>query len=40
MTTWDRALLRLLYITPQKDQMQLSEMETAALREIAAKSSD
>ena len=36
MTFWDRALLRSIYSTPQKDRMQLSKIETAALREIAS----
>jgi hypothetical protein len=38
MTSWDKALLRSLYMTPQKDRMQLSEMETVALNDIASKS--
>jgi hypothetical protein len=36
MTPWDRALLRALYGTPQKDFMQMSEMETAMFKEISA----
>ncbi len=34
MTSWDRALLRSIYSTTQKDRMQLSKIETAALTEI------
>jgi hypothetical protein len=37
MTVWDRALLHALYSTPQRNKMQLSEMQTVALRDIAAK---
>jgi hypothetical protein len=36
MTSWDRALLRSIYSTPQKDRMQLSKIETAALSEITS----
>jgi hypothetical protein len=36
MSAWDRALLRALYSTPQRDKMQLSQMQTAAYTEIAA----
>ena len=36
MTDWDRALLRALYSTPQRDMLQLSEMETAMFKEISA----
>ena len=37
MTPWDRALLHALYSTPQRNKMQLSEMQTAMLNEITAK---
>lgn len=37
MTIWDRALLHALYSTPQRSVVQLSEMQTAALRDITAK---
>jgi hypothetical protein len=37
MTAWDRALLHALYSTPQRNKMQLSEMQTAALEDITAK---
>lgn len=37
MTAWDKALLHALYGTPQRNKMQLSEMQTAALNEITAK---
>ena len=37
MTVWDKALLHALYSTPQRNKMQLSEMQTAMLNEIAAK---
>lgn len=36
MTLWDRALLHALYTTPQRDLMQLSEIETVMLRDVAA----
>jgi hypothetical protein len=36
MTFWDRALLRSIYSTPQNNRMQLSKIETAALKEIAS----
>jgi len=36
MTVWDRALLRALYNTPHQDRLQLSEMQTVALNQIAA----
>jgi hypothetical protein len=36
MTVWDKALLHALYTTPQKNRMQLSEMQTAALNDIAS----
>lgn len=35
MTPWDKALLRSLYGTSQKDQMQMSEMETVMLKELS-----
>jgi hypothetical protein len=37
MTVWDRALLRALYSTPQRNVVQLSEMETVAFKDITAK---
>jgi hypothetical protein len=37
MTTWDRALLHALYSTRQTNGMQISQMQTAALKDIAAK---
>lgn len=37
MTVWDKALLHALYSTPQRNKMQLSEMQTAAFRDITAK---
>jgi hypothetical protein len=37
MTDWDRALLRALYSTPQRDLLQLSEMETAMFKEISVR---
>jgi hypothetical protein len=37
MTVWDKALLHALYSTPQRNKMQLSEMQTAAFIEITAK---
>jgi hypothetical protein len=36
MTPWDKALLHALYSTPQRNKMQLSEMQTAALHQIAS----
>ncbi len=36
MTLWDRALLHALYTTPQRDLMQLSEIETVMLRDVSA----
>jgi hypothetical protein len=36
MTVWDRALLHALYTTPQRDLMQLSEIETVMLRDVSA----
>ena len=33
---WDRALLHALYTTPQRDLMQLSEIETVMLRDVSA----
>jgi hypothetical protein len=38
MTVWDRALLHALYSTSQTSEMQLSQMQTVALKDIAAKS--
>jgi hypothetical protein len=38
MTVWDKALLHGLYITQQKNRMQISEIETVALNDIAAQS--
>jgi len=37
MSAWDRALLHALYSTPQRNKMQLSEMQTAALEDITTK---
>jgi hypothetical protein len=37
MTLWDKALLHALYSTAQRNKMQLSEMQTIAFQEIAAK---
>jgi hypothetical protein len=36
MTAWDKALLQSLYTTPQRNRMQLSQMETATLKLLAA----
>jgi hypothetical protein len=36
MTLWDRALLHAIYTTPQRDLMQLSEIETVMLRDVSA----
>jgi hypothetical protein len=38
MTVWDRALLHALYSTSQSSTMQISQMQTAALKDIAPKS--
>jgi hypothetical protein len=38
MTVWDRALLHALYSTSQTSVMQISQMQTAALKDIAPKS--
>ncbi len=38
MTSWDKALLLALYSTPQRERMQLSKMETVALKVIASNS--
>jgi hypothetical protein len=38
MTVWDRALLHALYSTSQTNAMQISQMQTAALKDIAPKS--
>ena len=40
MTAWDKALLHALYNTPQRNKMQLSEMQSAAFREITAKAQE
>jgi hypothetical protein len=37
MTVWDRALLHALYSTSQTNEMQLSQMQTVALKDIAPK---
>jgi hypothetical protein len=37
MTAWDKALLHALYSTQQRNKMQLSEMQTVAFKDIAAK---
>jgi hypothetical protein len=37
MTDWDKAMLHALYSTPQRNKMQLSEMQTEAFKEITAK---
>jgi len=37
MTAWDKAMLQSLYTTPQRDRVQLSQMETATLNRIAAR---
>jgi len=36
MTEWDKALLHALYSTPQRSKMQISAMQTAALKEITS----
>ena len=36
LTSWDRALLHALYSTPQRNVVQLSEMQTAVLRDLTA----
>jgi len=36
LTPWDRALLHALYSTPQRNVVQLSEMQTAVLRDLTA----
>lgn len=38
MTVWDRALLRALYSTTQTNVMQISQIQAAALKDIAPKS--
>jgi len=38
MSAWDRALLHALYSTSQTNTMQISQMQTAALKDIAPKS--
>jgi hypothetical protein len=38
MTVWDRALLHALYSTSQTNVMQIAQMQSAALKEIAPKS--
>jgi hypothetical protein len=37
MTLWDKAMLQSLYTTPQRSRVQLSQMETATLKLIAAR---
>lgn len=37
MTAWDKALLHALYSTPQRNKMQLSEMQTTVFEDITAK---
>jgi hypothetical protein len=37
MTAWDKAMLQSLYTTPQRSRVQLSQMETATLKLIAAR---
>jgi hypothetical protein len=37
MTAWDKALLHALYSTPQRNKMQLSEMQSVAFQDITAK---
>jgi hypothetical protein len=37
MTDWDKAMLHALYSTPQRNKMQLSEMQTEAFKEVTAK---
>lgn len=37
MTVWDKALLQSLYTTPQRSRVQLSQMETATLKLLAAR---
>jgi hypothetical protein len=39
MTVWDKALLHALYSTSQTNVMQISQMQTAALKDIAPESS-
>ena len=36
MTAWDKAMLQSLYTTPQRNRIQLQQMETATLKLIAA----
>lgn len=36
LTAWDKAMLRALYSTPQRDTTQMSEIESSALRQIEA----
>jgi hypothetical protein len=38
LSAWDRALLHALYSTSQTSIMQISQMQTAALKDIAPKS--
>lgn len=35
MTVWDRALLHSLYSTPQKNRLQVSQMESSVLKEVS-----
>jgi len=37
MTDWDKAMLQALYTTPQRNRIQLSQMETATLKLLAAR---
>jgi hypothetical protein len=37
MTDWDKAMLQALYTTPQRNRVQLSQMETATLKLLAAR---
>jgi hypothetical protein len=37
MTAWDKALLQSLYTTPQRNRMQLSQMETTTLKLLVAR---
>lgn len=37
MTDWDKAMLQALYTTPQRNRIQLSQMQTATLKLLAAR---
>ena len=37
MTAWDKAMLQSLYTTPQRNRIQLQQMETATLKLLAAR---